>query len=302
MKKLPVLILAYNRPDLVAQVMQVIQTYQPPRLYLACDGPRPQKLGDVERVAETQQVMKQAVNWECETHCLFREQNLGCAQGVYEAISWFFDQEEYGVIIEDDVIVSQDFFRFCEDLLPRYKDEERIMQITSRNTSGRKDIPDSYVYSQTFHCWGWASWRRAWKYMDMQMSGLDTISIHYLVKRLGVFRGIMMWKNFSRMKANLEKSTSWATRWYLSILCHDGLVVCPGANLGINIGLEGGEHFSSNDKKRPSASVELRELVRPIRYNDSLAIDARQKRCDSRFFLRNRWAGVRIKMAKLLGK
>ena len=197
--KLPILVLAYNRPDLVARVMQVIQTYQPPRLYLACDGPRVQIPGDEARVAETREIMDHMVNWACDVKRLSRDSNLGCAQGVYEAITWFFKHEEYGVILEDDVLVSQDFFLLCEKLLPRYESEEQIMQIVSRNTSARIDIPNTYVYSKTDSCWGWASWRRAWQKMDMQMEGINEISVFYLIRRLGLFRGGVKYYQFKDM-------------------------------------------------------------------------------------------------------
>ena len=109
------------------------------------------------------------VTWPCEVRTLFRTENYGCAKAVSNAIDWFFENEEYGCIIEDDVVVSQDFFTLCEDLLPRYKDENRIMQISARNTSFRTDINNKYVYAQCFHCWGWATWKRAWEKMDMKM-------------------------------------------------------------------------------------------------------------------------------------
>lgn len=290
--KLPILILAYNRPDLVAQVMQVVQIYQPPRLYLACDGPRLHKQGDKERVDETRRIMEVSVNWDCELHTLFREKNLGCAQGVHEAISWFFIHEEYGVILEDDVLVSQDFFKLCEDLLPRYKNDTKIMQISSRNTSGRVDMSNSYVYTQVFHCWGWASWRRAWQRMDMQMTGITKTTIPYLVRRIGLFRGCMMYYYFKDMYAHLERSTSWATRWYHSMLCHDGLVICPGVNLGINIGLTQGEHYTQNDTDRPEASVKLNRLNWPIIYDDSKCINSKQQKYDTWYFIRIKWYGL----------
>lgn len=290
--KIPILVLAYNRPELVTRVMHVLQEYRPPRLYLACDGPRLHKPGDKERVADVQRIMRESVNWDCETHTLFREHNLGCAQGVYEAISWFFIHEEYGVILEDDVLVSQDFFKLCEDLLPRYKNDPKIMQISSRNTSGRADIPNSYVYTQVFHCWGWASWRRAWQRMDMQMTGITKTTIPYLVRRIGLFRGCMMYYYFKDMYAHLERSTSWATRWYHSVLCHDGLVICPGVNLGINIGLTQGEHYTQNDTDRPEASVKLNRLNWPIIYDDSKCINSKQQKYDTWYFIRIKWYGL----------
>lgn len=290
--KLPILILAYNRPDLVAQVMQVIQVYQPPRLYLACDGPRLQKQGDVEYVETTRYVMRASVNWECEILTLFRDQNRGCAWGVYEAISWFFEHEEYGVVLEDDVLVSQDFFRLCEDLLPRYRNEERIMQIVSRNTSNRRDIPNSYVYTQFDNCWGWATWSRAWKHMDMSMSGINQISSWYLMKRLGLFNGLVRYIKYKKMYEHIAQSNSWATRWALTILYQDGLVICPGVNLGINIGASSGEHYTMDDAKSPAFKYDLQAMKWPLRYNDSMSVDRKQWRYDGRFFISERLYGL----------
>lgn len=286
--KIPILILAYNRANLVERVMQVIQIYQPSRLYLACDGPRKQKAGDVARVAETREAMIKAISWDCEIKTLFREQNIGCAFGVYEAITWFFAKEEYGVILEDDVLVSQDFFHLCEDLLPRYKDEERIMQIVSRNTSRRKDILNTYVYTQSDSCWGWASWRRAWQHMDMSMPGMNIISIPYLIKRQGLFKGCMRYYYFHRTYAHLEQSTSWATRWGLTILSNDGLVICPGVNMGINIGMAEGEHYSAIDAKAPEFRYELQSMTWPIVYNDTQIVDKRQKLYDNYRYMQGR--------------
>ena len=154
-KKIPVLVLAFNRADHVAEAMKAIREYKPDRLYLERDGPRGHKEGEREAVEETRQTMLDAVDWPCEVKTLFREENLGCAKAVYDAITWFFEQEEYGIICEDDIILGKDFFRLCEDLLPRYKDEERVMEISARNQSLRTDINNTYVYAQCFHCWGW---------------------------------------------------------------------------------------------------------------------------------------------------
>ena len=296
--KIPILVLAYNRPELVAQVMCVLQEYRPSRVYLACDGARTQRQGDAEKVEETRETMLRAVNWECEVHTLFREHNLGCAQGVYDAISWFFNREEYGVILEDDVLVSQDYFRLCEELLPRYKNEPQIMQVVSRNTSRRTDIPNTYVFSQTDSCWGWASWRRAWQKMDMQMEGINRISVLYLIKRLGLFRGGLKYYQFKDMYSNIKKSNSWATRWALSILCNDGLVICPGVNLGVNIGMESGEHYDKRDAMSPAFRYELQSLIWPIKYNDSMRVDKKQKWYDISYYYKERLFGLIHKRLK----
>lgn len=299
-KKVPVLVLAFNRADHVAEAMKPIGKYQPERLYLACDGPRANKDGEQEAVEATKQAMLDVVDWKCDVKTLFRDENLGCANAVYEAITWFFENEEYGIICEDDVVLSQDFFRFCEELLPRYATTERVMQISARNTSKRTDKNNTYVYAQCFHCWGWATWRRAWNRMDMSMSAVNRVSIFYLVQRLGLFRGFMMKKIFSDGYNRLATFSSWATRWYLSILDYDALVICPGVNLATNIGMASGTHFSVSDAKRPGASLTIGKFEWPIVYDDCMQIDKKQKIYDNKFYFRNRVFGLKKKIYKHL--
>lgn len=300
--KLPILILAYNRPETVVKVLQEVEKYQPARLYLACDGARLQKVGDEERVQSTREVMLKSVDWNCEINTLFRDQNRGCAYGVYEAISWFFEHEEYGVIIEDDVLVSQDFFKLCEDLLPRYKNAERIMQISSRNTSGRNDIPNTYIYSQVFHCWGWATWKRAWQYMDMSMAGMKQVTLLYMVRRLGILPGVIKYYRTLYKYRHIEQYKAWAARWDLSMLARDGIGICPGVNLSENIGMDAGEHYSSLDTMRPEALVRIAPFVWPVKYNDTMQIDSKQKKLDIRTFWKERWFGLKKKITLAVGR
>ncbi len=292
MQKVPILVVAFNRADDVSKAMEAIRAYQPEELYLACDGPRANKINDIEAVKATQSAMLDVIDWPCNVHTLFREHNLGCAHAVYEAISWFFVHEEYGVIIEDDIIVSQDFFKLCEDLLPRYSNQDVIMEISAQNHSMRKDIPNTYVYAQCYHCWGWATWRRAWQRMDMSMSAAKDISIFYLSKRLGLFRGAMMYYYFKSALRTLETFNSWATRWYLSILNDDGLVLCPGVNLAINIGNHGGVHYKKGDID-PYAHLVIEQFQWPIEYNDTFKADKKQYHYDNRDFLKVRWIGLK---------
>ena len=296
MGQIPVLVLAFNRPDHVEKAMKAIRDYKPEKLYLACDGPRIQKDGEKKAVEETRKKMLESIDWPCNVKTLFREENHGCARAVYGAISWFFEQEEYGIICEDDIVLSPDFFLFCEDLLPRYAKEEKVLQISARNTSRRVDIPNSYVYAQCFHCWGWATWRRAWDKMDMSMSATNRLSLLYLAKRLGLFRGLMMKRLFHRGYKHLSSFSSWATRWFLSILDNDGLVICPGVNMAVNIGMDEGTHFNAIDAKRPGASLSLGKMEWPIFHNDSLIVDKKQKQYDSRFFFINRVYGLKKKL------
>lgn len=295
MRKIPILIMAFNRPDHVVKAMEPIREYQPDRLYLACDGPRANKDGEFQLVAITQKAMQDIVKWPCEVKTLFQSKNLGCAYGPYTAISWFFEHEECGIIIEDDVIVGQDFFNLCEELLPRYINNDRIMEISAENHSGRDDINNTYVYSQFMLNWGWATWRRAWNKMDMTMSAVHRVSLTSLIKRLGIFRGLMMYRYFKSGYNNIDNLDAWDTRWYLSILDNNGLIICPGVNLAVNEGMNNGIHYHTGDVS-PYAHLTIGNFKWPIVYNDNFTLDKKQYHYDNNDFLRIKLIGLRKKL------
>jgi hypothetical protein len=298
--KIPVLVLAFNRADHVSEAMKAIREYQPERLYLECDGARLHKKGEKDAVEAARKAMLDAVDWPCEVKTLFREENLGCANAVNDAITWFFNQEEYGIICEDDIILSQDFFKLCEELLPRYAREEKVMQIVAMNHSRRTDINNSYVYSWREDCWGWASWARAWKKMDMTMSAAPKLTYRFLIKKLGWFEGIMMKYYFTSGYRLIQEKrfNSWATRWMLSILVNDGLVIKPGVNLAINIGMDGGAHYEKSDKD-PYADLKITNIDWPLVINDSFTIDRHQAQYDAKDFQQIRIIGLRKKIRRL---
>jgi len=299
--KLPVLILAFNRPDHIEQSMKVLQEYKPDRLYLECDGPRINKAGETDAVEATRKKMLEMVTWHCEVKTLFRDENLGCAKAVYGAISWFFESEEYGVIIEDDVVVGLDFFRLCEELLPRYKDVEKIMAISAQNHNAQSGLSNSYVYTNEFICWGWASWASAWKKMDMKMSRWHEMSLLRLVKMFGFFEGCMRFYYWNRTFRNIEKSTSWATRFLFSIIVNNGLCIQPGANLAVNVGTSGGTHYNIDDVD-PYAYLKIEQLKLPLVFDDNAVLNKLHRSLANKDFKRIRWIGIKKKIRRLLNK
>ena len=296
--KVPVLVLAFNRADHVEKAMQAIKEYKPERLYLECDGARLNKDGEKEAVEATRQAMLGAVDWPCEVKTLFREENLGCANAVYGAISWFFEHEEYGVIIEDDVIVGQGFFRLCEILLPRYKDEERIMEISAENHYPDPQNANTYYYTIDFKCWGWATWARAWKNMDMSMSKWPEQSLSKLVRTFGLLEGIMRYRYWNRTYENIKKSNSWATRWAFTIYVENGLCIIPGENFAVNIGTDGGAHYEKGDVN-PYALLKVGLLSEPLSFNDDIKVDKYQQKLHNQDFLKIRMIGLKKKLTSL---
>ena len=301
MSKIPVLVLAFNRADHVAEALKAIREYKPDKVYLECDGPRAHKQGEREAVEATRKAMLETVDWPCDVKTLFRDKNLGCAHAVNDAITWFFKHEEYGIICEDDMVLGLDFFKFCEELLPRYANNDRIMSISAQNLSHRKDINNTYVYSCRQSCWGWASWARAWKKMDMSMSVVPNLTYSFLVKKLGFFEGYMWKRNLTKAYKDIEHFNSWATRWFLSVLVNDGLVIVPGVNLGINIGYDGGVHYDKDDVN-PYEKLKIGHLGWPLKHNDNLIIDQLQDKYDRKEYRRIKMIGLKKKINKILEK
>ncbi|MCX7978843.1 MAG: glycosyltransferase family 2 protein [Bdellovibrionaceae bacterium] len=234
--KTAVLLIGFNRPDTTEKVLNAIAAARPPRLYFAVDGPRsPEESNLVQDV----QHLARLVDWPCEVKTLFREKNLGCKRAVGEAITWFFENEEMGIVLEDDCLPHPDFFRFCEELLERYKDEPRVWMISGNNFQrGIKRGDASYFFSKYNHIWGWASWRRAWLKYDPEISFLDkwlppnSAPIGFLDRKEASY-----WRErFLECRDGVV--SSWAYAWTACIWYHGGLSVYPNVNLVSNIGFD----------------------------------------------------------------
>jgi hypothetical protein len=177
------------------------------------------------------------IDWDCEVKTLFRTKNLGCGKAVSGAITWFFEQVEQGIILEDDTLPSVSFFVYCAELLERYKDDERIYHIAGWNPLMNTTLlsRDSYYFARIMHCWGWASWRRAWRQYSFDLQGLaDFIAAKKINK---IFRGRVRtyWLNIFRQMEKHEIDT-WDYQWTYTIFKNDGICLNPAKNLISNIG------------------------------------------------------------------
>ncbi|GBR75494.1 hypothetical protein NO2_0163 [Candidatus Termititenax persephonae] len=159
----PILFLIFNRLNTAKQVFSVIRQVQPKYLYVASDGPRVDKESEKKEVDSVRQYVLANVDWDCEVKTLFRDKNLGCGRAVSSAITWFFEQVEQGIILEDDVLPSKSFFTYCAELLDRYRDDEKIYHIAGCNVLEDVGLKDSYYFALMPGVWGWATWRRAWQ-------------------------------------------------------------------------------------------------------------------------------------------
>ncbi len=233
----PILFLIFNRPENTKTVFEAIKKLAPDKLYIAADGPRKDRPADFEKCRQTREVIE-LIDWPCEVNTLLREENLGCKRGVAGAITWFFQNELQGIILEDDCVPNMSFFPFCEELLNKYQNDTRIMHIagTNHNPSFIRDPEYSYFFSQIGHMWGWATWRRAWDLYDIQMKAFDEISSKGYFKDL--YPNIFIRKYFQKKYINTYKGEidTWDYQWEFTRLINSGLSIMPKRNLVENIG------------------------------------------------------------------
>lgn len=300
--KIPVLFLIFNRKDVAIEALKSIREYQPCRLYIAADGPRPSKAGEKEKCEETRSAVLDMIDWPCEVKTLFRDNNLGCAKAVSGAIDWFFKSEEFGVIVEDDIILSQDFYRFAAEMDERYRDNNRVMCINAQYFGPKEKFKTSYIFSTMGNCWGWATWRRAWKHMDLNMSLFPSTSFRQYTKAFGLFRATMLylyyWRHDYRLISSGGDISSWATRWNFNIFANNGLAIVPTKNLTINVGMNEGAHYSATDDDLYS-HLKLEYLPTTIAHPDKVEADRNIRDIESSDFFRIRWEGLIKKFKNL---
>lgn len=236
----PVLFLVFNRPEVALRVFREIRKARPPRLYIASDGPRETVPHEQELVDQTRKEVLDAIDWKCDVHTLFREINLGCKIAVGEAITWFFEHEEMGIILEDDCLPDQSFFPFCEELLRHYKDDTRVGQICGLKRFGtiQASMEESYFFTRYASIWGWASWRRAWKYYKDEISNKVAKTFeHDQIPEQITFTKRQLIKRKRLIETLRENQIdTWDYFWGVSRFSQSMLSIIPTKNLIENIG------------------------------------------------------------------
>lgn len=256
MLETPILFLIFNRPETTQQVFNVIRKAKPKQLFVAADGPRKDKTGEKEK-CEVVRKIATAVDWDCEVRTLFRDSNLGCGIAVSEGITWFFENVEQGIILEDDCLPDESFFYFSEILLNKYKNEPRIWHIGGSSFYD-KELGDSYFFSAYPFIWGWATWKRAWKHYDFFLTNIDRETIHSRINDYFLTNAERkFWKkHFSRIISN--NKNYWDYQWTTTIWYHNGLSILPQKNLVTNIG------FGENATHTKDENSPLKNYISPL--------------------------------------
>ncbi len=229
----PVLLIVFRRAGLTRQMLESIRDANPPKVYIACDGPRPNRPDDVEKVRAVRAVIDEFEN-ELHPEKLYQETNLGCGKGESTAMSWFFENEEEGIVLEDDCLPDPSFYRFCGEMLERYRNVTNVMQIAGYNDmSGECPIDADYRFSHYGWSWGWAGWRRAWKHFDLKMESWPEF------KSLGLHKCASFCEARVRVCDEMYAGNAidtWDFQWQYAMAANYGLSIIPKYSLIKNVG------------------------------------------------------------------
>jgi hypothetical protein len=226
----------FNRPETTALVFKELAKAQPRKLLIVADGPRPDRPGEEEK-CEAARAVVERIDWDCEVHKNYSDVNLGCKRRVAGGLDWVFGTVDRAIVIEDDVLPHPTFFRFCDELLDRYANDSRVGAICGCNfQDGLRKRQESYYFSRYIHVWGWASWSRAWKAYDVNMS------LWPLVRDNGYLNGLIpndhslsYWYNILQEVYD-GKVDTWDYQWTFSCWAQGMMSIIPGVNLISNIG------------------------------------------------------------------
>jgi hypothetical protein len=234
MNKPAVAFFGFNRPDCTKVVFEAIRRYRPDKLFLVADGPAVS--ADKVRCEEVREIMK-SVDWECEVKTNFSEVNLGCKKRMSSGIDWVFSEVEEAIFLEDDCVPSPEFFKFCSEMLARYRDNPQVMHIAGVNfQAGQVRGGGSYYFSKFTHVWGWATWRRAWQHYDVTLRSWPQARRENRISKLHSTQLECEYWSAIFDKVHAGKIDTWDYQWVYACWRQNGIGIIPNVNLITNIG------------------------------------------------------------------
>ncbi len=261
----PVLLVFYRRPDTTKRVFEAIRAARPTKLFLATSAPNPNRPADAELCKATRDVVAH-VDWPCEVYRDYREECIDADHGVPTAVSWMFEHVDHGIVLEDDCVPNASFFNFCEELLEKYKDDTRIMNISGSNFQGGNVRGDaSYYFSHYAMTWGWATWKRAWSLYDPDLKAFpDFISKNTIATIVSRKKEQTYWLTFFN-KLYTKKFAFWDSTWIFALMNSGGLSISPNHNLIQNIGFGSTATHTKQDTGLSLPLENLGHIIHPSR-------------------------------------
>ena len=267
-----VAMLIFNRPMTTQRVFDAVRKARPPRLLIVADGPRPNRSGEATICQAARSIVHQ-VDWPCEVLTHFSEKNLGCRIRVSSGLDWVFSQVEEAIILEDDCLPHPDFFRYCEKMLARYRDDERVHMVRGGHFfADQYPGKHSYHFSRWYHIWGWASWARAWRYNDVTMQRWPELRESGWLESLLPNPAMVSAAREIFDGSHAHQIDTWEYYWVYSSWLRNALAICPAVNMISNIGFGAdATHFTRED--HPHSELAWQAMPFPLQHPDSVAVD-----------------------------
>ncbi len=254
----PVVFIVFNRPDATRRVFERIRVARPKQLFVIADGPRSEREGETALCDEVREIVSK-VDWPCEVFTNYSDENMGCRARVISGLNWVFSHIEEAIILEDDCLPDPTFFVFCNELLERYRCDERIMHIGANASRYDGSLPlYSYYFSRYPHIWGWATWKRAWDHYDENMTAWPEIRDSGLLDRMFCDSRARKYRFKIFDMAHQGKIDAWSPAWVLACWLHSGLAILPKVTLVANIGFgEGATHTAGENRTTAKKAISL---------------------------------------------
>jgi hypothetical protein len=261
--EVPILLVAYNRYETTEKVFDVISKVRPKKLFFAVDGHKDVN-ADKVKVEKVREIINK-IDWDCQIKTLFPKNNLGLKVNVSSAINWFFGEVEAGIILEDDCLPNISFFYFCEELLEKYRNDCRVMHIGGNFFQKKRVGTGDYYFSQFPHIWGWATWRRAWQYYDIEMKSFPAFRDQSQIKNM--FKHVLIQRFWMDILSLCYQGmiNTWDYQWAYAVFTNNGLCIIPNVNLVSNIGFD----FEALHTKNPNshlASIVKQDIQLPLKH------------------------------------
>lgn len=283
--KTPIAVICFNRPEATARLLRRLASVKPERLFVICDGPRPEVPTDNASVS-TVRALFDRLPWKCDVLHDFAPSNLGCRSRVISGLDWVFSHVERAIILEDDCLPTASFFPFCETMLERYADDRRVGSVCGMSHDSLvPPASTSYRFSRYCFVWGWATWRRAWGLYDASMSPFSDGSIDIVLKSTFQSpRERLYWKMLLK-RCLSGKIDTWDYQWVLTCWKHGLIHVVPSVTLVENIGI-GPE--STHTQTAVYGISNVLSINFPLIHPSAIAADrTKDKRIEDRIFSRN---------------
>lgn len=294
----PVALFIYKRPQTTYKVFEAIREAQPQVLYVIANAPNPNYPDEQEKSKATRRIIN-TVDWKCEVVKKYADTYSHCSKQLIGGFNWLFSNVEEAIILEDDCVPHPTFFPFCEELLAKYRYDNRITSISGTNYLLRRIKPHySYYFSIFNHCWGWASWKRAWQSFDINMSLWQEISTSKVLENiLPDKNSVSYWTKILQTVDNSPEGINWDCQWTFACWMQSGLGIIPKDNLVSNIGF-GLDSTNCHSQKSPYYNMPRYAMAFPLQHPPFVVRDLKPDKFTQRTLFKEKYLRLFIDYLK----